>query len=167
MRNLFIIVLLMIILTTAGCTTIKDNKNLKINESAVFDSFTASIDHISIERAERCIDRLGKPICDVYEIKWYITVKNTGNNVLDVMAYSGLEDYAGGGNNGGVGLLFGKDGGGLYPGETSTGNDITYTKSDSNYQALLKGATLHVEFHDLDNHKFDASWIIDFNNLPA
>jgi len=154
MRKILVFSLIFALLFTIGCMTSHPNQNLKMNEPAIFEgngnAFSASIDHVEVTKYGSYL----------HNIIVYISIKNTGNQAISLVAYTGLTDYAGVKHNGGS-TAFGL----IYPGNSATSHDGYSITSEQEYQALLKGSTIGVTFYDDKINPYSASWILDFNNI--
>ena len=168
MKNALILLVTACLLLSAGCSNVSPpdqassgsvpNMNEPVSLAGGNYSFNASISEISVDLPET-----GGHVINVY-----ITVQNTGATPVRLNWFSKLSDKDGTAN-GGVNVSHGGSGAHssfLSPGLSETARDYVVVKSDKDYAALSRGATLDVAFfgqQDVNETPvtFPASWTIE------
>lgn len=155
MRKIIPVLLLLLIILCAGCTSYFSNLTTKRhtlaqNEQAVFEKegngFTTGI-----QKAE---PRISSGL--LTSLKVTITVKNTGLKPVSLMAYPRLEDPAGTQYPGNSLFL-----GTINPAGQVTAEGIIPVPGGKS-PAELKDTLLYVRFQDTKLIPYEAAWSIDF-----
>ncbi len=159
MRKILILILIGFVFF-AGCTTYFSNltaprRNLPLNQTAIFSQegyqFAATADRVTMSSTSP----------DNHVMTVHITVKNSGQKALSLIAYPRLSDSSGKEYTGNSIFLGAVNPGGMVSGESS----ITIGSKDD-YDALKEHTVLSVRFQGTQPTPWEANWDVDVASLP-
>jgi hypothetical protein len=142
-----------------GCTSYFSNltapkRNLSLNQTAIFDQdgyqFAVAADRVTMSSSS----------ADYHVVTVHITVKNSGQKALSLIAYPRLSDASGKEYSGNSIFLGAVNTGGMVSGESS----ITIG-SKEDYDALREHAVLSVRFQGAQPTPWEANWDVDVASL--
>jgi hypothetical protein len=159
MRKILILSLMILFLFVAGCTSYAANLAapkpvLPLNHTAVFEQddirFNAMIDHVRVTSAP------GSPTT----ITVHLTVRNVGTQGVSLVAYPKITDDAGTEYAGRSIFL-----GAINPGGMAAGESGIEVDADG-AEKIRDHALLSVRFQNVKPMPSEATWYVDFRNLP-
>jgi hypothetical protein len=158
MKTAGIIILLIILVLSSGCTAFFSNlqtpqKNLGPTDSAVFaqekTNFVASISSIALTQR-------GYP----RQVTITIQVKNTGKDSFSLIGYPRFVDSQGREYTGTT-MMFG----GLNRDGYANGRSVITIPTEEEYTALLKGTVLKVKFQSMKPLPYEGIWNVDLSTI--
>lgn len=159
MNHTGIILLLIALLLTCGCTSYFSNlqtpqKTLDIRESAIFTQeqakFTATVNSVAISQKSSFPRQ--------FTLK--MTVKNSGDESFSLIGYPKLVD-ASGKEYTGSSIMFNT----IHPGGVASGSSTMQIKSAEDFAALEESALLKVKYQSMKPLPYEGIWSVDFSSL--
>jgi hypothetical protein len=159
MKHTEIILLLLVILLSCGCTSYFSNlqtpqKTLDIQDSAIFTQeqtkFTATVNSVALSQ-KSSFPR---------QFTMKMTVKNSGDESFSLIGYPRLVD-ANGKEYTGTSIMFNT----IHPGGVASGSGTMQIKSADDFAALEKSALLRVKYQSMKPLPYEGIWAVDFSTL--